>query len=160
MAASGVFAGSTVTVTFARTLRRVMSSVGRQAFVGVDVEGGGVAVGTDEGAAVGAGVALVPQRKATTSSRRLPPRRKRCARRPSTKQPISCPGCCVGISLLRWSARTDAHRLHRYMIHSGSHRLYVLLCTQIVAAPQTALPGRADFQSTRTTRAPAHLKGD
>ena len=59
MAASGVFAGSTVTVTFARTLRRVMSSVARQACVGVDVEGGGVAVGAAVGAAVvGAGVAL------------------------------------------------------------------------------------------------------
>ena len=57
---------STVTVTFARTLRRVMSSVARQAFVGVDVEGGGVAVGTDEGAAVGAAVAL--PRVASTSS--------------------------------------------------------------------------------------------
>jgi hypothetical protein len=43
-----------------------MSSVGRQAFVGVDVEGGGVAVGTDEGAAVGAGVAL--PRETSTSS--------------------------------------------------------------------------------------------
>ena len=66
---------------------------------------------------VGAGVALVPHREASTSSKR--------ARMPSTKQPMSCPGF-VGISLLRWSARTDAHRPHRYMIHSGSHRLYVL----------------------------------
>ena len=83
-----------MTVMFARTLWRVISSIGRQALVGDAVVGGDVTVGAAVAvgaAVVGAGVALVLQREASTSSRRLPPRRKR-ARMPSTKQPNSCAG--------------------------------------------------------------------
>ena len=68
-----------MTVMFARTLWRVMSSSGRQPLVGgVVVVGGGVTVGAvvAVGAAVvGAGVALALPRVTSTSSRRLPPRR-------------------------------------------------------------------------------------
>ena len=61
-----------MTVMFARTLWRVISSIGRQPVgaavaVGDGVSvGGGVPVGIDEGAAVGAGVAL--PRVTSTSS--------------------------------------------------------------------------------------------